>query len=433
MDRRQFLVRTGLVVGASALATASSAVSQSQQAMPSLETWSEVRDQFALRRDKIHMTSFLLSPQSEPVRNAIALHRQGLDEDTVDYLHDNQNRLEANVLAAAAGYLGVNATDIALTGSTTEGLGLLYGGLELRADQEILQTVHEHYSTDISLELRAERTGSTVRRIEIYQNIQNVSADEIVDSIVENIRDNTRLLAITWVHSSTGLKMPVRQIADALIDINESRDLEDRVLLSVDGVHGIGIDNVTLPELGCDFFVAGTHKWLYGPRGTGIIWAKPEAWEYAQPTIPTFDGTAYRIWMRVIPPRVIPKAVQMTPGGFHAFEHRWALNEAFNFHNAIGKERVQNRVQELNRQLKEGLAAMDHVTLYTPLDESLSAGITCFDVQGMHASTVVNRLEQQRIVASITPYANIYARLAPSIINTPEEVDEVIQAVRGLG
>ena len=415
------------------MAAAVGAVTKSQESMPSLDEWEDVRAQFVLCPDKIHMTSFLLSPQSKPVRDAIALHRQGLDEDTVDYLHDNQDRLETTVLASAANYLGVSATDIALTGSTTEGLGTLYNGLQLQEGQEIIQTTHEHYSTDISLQLRAERMGGTVRKIGIYRSIHTVNKEEIVDSITRHVQENTRLVAITWVHSSTGLKMPVREIADALSVINESRDVEDRVLLSVDGVHGIGIENVTLPELGCDFFVAGTHKWLYGPRGTGIIWAKPDAWDYAHPTIPTFDGTAYRVWMRVIPPRTIPKAVQMTPGGFHAFEHRWALNEAFNFHNAIGKERVQNRVHELNRQLKEGLESMNHVSLYTPIDESLSSGITCFDVNGMHASTVVSRLEQQRIVASITPYANIYARLAPSIINTSEEVDKVIEAVGGLG
>jgi selenocysteine lyase/cysteine desulfurase len=405
---------------------------EARSAMSVLEDWDAVRDQFALRRDKIHMTSFLLSPQSEPVRNAIAVHRAGLDEDTVDYLHGNQNRLEANVLAAAADYLGVNSRDIALTGSTTEGLGLLYGGIKLREGQEILQSNHEHYSTDISLKLRAERDGVVVNKISLYDDVRNATAETIVDSIVQNISDKTRLVALTWVHSGTGLKIPVRLIADELAEINKMRDLEDRVLLSIDGVHGIGIEDVTLPELGCDFFVAGTHKWLYGPRGTGLVWAKPDVWQYAHPTIPTFDGTAYRIWMRVTAPQAIPVAEQMTPGGFHAFEHRWAVNEAFNFHQAIGKERVQARVQSLNRQLKEALSQMSNVILYTPLDESLSAGITCFDVGGLHATAVVDRLEQKQIVASITPYAQIYGRLAPSIINSPEEVDQVIEAVAEL-
>lgn len=68
-------------------------------------------------------------------------------------------------------------------------------------------------------------------------------------------------------HSSTGLKMPVRRIADALAEINAGRSEADRVLLVVDGVHGFGVEDETVAQMGCDFFVAGTHKWIFGPRG----------------------------------------------------------------------------------------------------------------------------------------------------------------------
>src|SRR2546422_934516 len=177
----------------------------------------------------------------------------------------------ALALGAAAQHQGVQPTDIALTDSTTMGLGLLYGGLKLRQGQEILTTRHDHYSTEISLRQRAERTGATVRSIPLYERIEAVTEDEIVQSILKALTPRTRVVAVTWVHSSTGLKLPIRKIADALAPVNARRDPADRALLCVDGVHGLGIEDVTLPELGCDFFVAGTHKWLFGPRGTGFV------------------------------------------------------------------------------------------------------------------------------------------------------------------
>jgi selenocysteine lyase/cysteine desulfurase len=431
MDRRGFLIRTGLTLGAGAFATvAAKTVVNSQPS--ELADWEGVRNQFVLDPSWIHMSGFLLAPHPQPVREAIAQHRQGLDANPVDYLHSNQGRLEAQVLLAASRYLGVSTHDIALTDSTTMGLGLLYGGLQLHQDQEILSTIHDHYSTEISLRERAERSGASIRQIALYQNIHTVTVDEIVDTLIVNIRPETRVVAVTWVHSSTGLKLPIRAMADALDQVNANRDEDDRVLLSVDGVHALGVENVTLPELGCDFFVAGCHKWLFGPRGTGIVWGKPDAWPVTQPTIPTFDSTAYQVWMKVIPPRPIPASVAMTPGGFHSFEHRWALNEGFDFQVNIGKDRVQQRIHSLNRQLKEALAQMDHVTLYTPVDEALSAGIVCFDVRGLHATQVVTRLEQQRIIATITPYATLYARLSPSLLTSPEDVESTINAVAAL-
>jgi selenocysteine lyase/cysteine desulfurase len=82
--------------------------------------------------------------------------------------------------------------------------------------------------------------------------------------------------------------------------------------------------------------------------------------------------------------------------------------------------------------MKEGLARMPNIQLYTPRDENLSAGMVCFEVKGMKPEQVVKRLLDQRIVASTTPYRVSYARLACSVVNTPQEVDMVLRAIRQL-
>jgi selenocysteine lyase/cysteine desulfurase len=187
-----------------------------------------------------------------------------------------------------------------------------------------------------------------------------------------------------------------------------------------------------MPDLGCDFFVAGTHKWMFGPRGTGLVWGKSQAWPAATAIIPTFDRRASQMWRKTIPPEEIPGAALMTPGGFHSFEHRWALGEAFRFHQRIGKPRIAERIHSLNGQLKEGLAKMPHVKLHTPPADSLSAGIVCFEVDGMTPEKVVTRLAERRIIASVTPYATRYARLAPSLLTSPDEIDTALREVRAL-
>ena len=126
-------------------------------------------------------------------------------------------------------------------------------------------------------------------------------------------------------------------------------------------------------------------------------------------------------------------ADMMTPGGFHSFEHRWALGEAFEFHRAIGKAKVAARIHELNRQCKEGLAAMKHVTLHTPLGDDVSSGIITFEVAGLEPAAVVQRLREKRIVASITPYATSYARLAPGLLNSSQDIERALGEIRALG
>ena len=166
IGRRGFLVRTGLALSAAVLVEACSRTLASQH--PSQKTftnWDDLRAQFSLSPRLIHLAAFFLASHPTPVREAIERHRAGLDADPIGYWVEQEEKQEAKVLQAAADYLGANPTDIALTDSTTMGLGLLYGGLQLRSGQEILTTTHDHYSTETSLRLRAERTGSMVRQI----------------------------------------------------------------------------------------------------------------------------------------------------------------------------------------------------------------------------------------------------------------------------
>jgi selenocysteine lyase/cysteine desulfurase len=251
--------------------------------------------------------------------------------------------------------------------------------------------------------------------------------------MLDAITDRTRVLAVTWVHSSTGVKLPLAAMAEALRHVNADRDVDDRVLFCADCVHGFGIDDITVDSLGVDFLIAGTHKWLFGPRGTGIIWGSPAAWDAVDPIIPSF-GPSVGVWLGALPPDTpfVTPGSYHTPGGFHSFEHRWALGEAFRFHLDLGKARVQERIHGLNTRAKEALAEMPHVRLYTPMSPSLSAGIICFNVDGHAPGEVVAHLHERGITGSTSPYPVSYARIAPSLINDEGEVDRTVAAIAEL-
>jgi isopenicillin-N epimerase len=430
IDRRDFLVRSGLAIGAAVWAAEGPLSKAFADSPPlKLDGWQAVREQFPLSRDFIHLAGFFLASHPAPVRVAIERHRRGLDADPIGYWVEHEEKQEAAVLRAAADYLVVDPTEIALTDSTTMGLGLLYGGLTLREGQEILTTLHDHYASETSLRLRAERTGATIRQIPLYHSLKNVSRLELLDNLIKNIRPNTRIVAVTWIHSSTGLKLPIQEMAQAIHTLNESRAEQDRVIFCVDGVHALGVEDFRLSDVGCDFLVAGTHKWMFGPRGTGLVWGHQRAWPVANPIIPTFNTQAYDIWMKLSPPKDLPKSLYMTPGGFHSFEHRWALDEAFTFHRAIGKARVTQRIYELNQQMKQGLAKMPHVTLHTPMSQDLSSGIVCFEVAGMTPRQAIERLRQKKIIGSVTPYATQYARVAPSLLTLSEDIEQALNEI----
>lgn len=403
-----------------------------------LSDWDIVRAQFDLDPTLVHAGLFFMASHPRSVREAIESYRRKLDADPVTTIEHLMFSAEDNVMTKVcttiAGYIGGEADDIAVTQNTTTGLALLYQGLKLRPGDEVLTTTHDHYVHHEAIRLAVERAGATWRRIPLFDSYDAISVDEIAERIRKGIGPKTRVVGVTWVHSSSGVKLPLRRIADAVAAVNASRDENQRVLLFVDAVHGFGVEDPKLVATGIDAFSAGTHKWIFGPRGTGFVWAKPEVWAGLRPTIPTFHSfDQFSAWAQEKAPPAAARAGWFSPGGFQAYEHHWALPAAFEFHRAIGYDRITKRIHELNGQVIEGLARMPNVVLYTPRSQDLYAGIVCFDVKGMAQNDVVHRLlEKHRIVASTTPYRDSYARLSFGIANTPQEVDKTLAAIRTL-
>jgi selenocysteine lyase/cysteine desulfurase len=342
------------------------------------------------------------------------------------YLHSNEVRQEADMRMAAGSYLDTSPDQICFTDSTTMGLGLLYNGLRLAPGDQVLTTEHDFYSTHEALRFRAARDGVTVRRVRLYADPATASADEIVGNLIAALTPATRVVALTWVHSSTGVRLPIRVIADKLATLRQ----QQRPLLCVDGVHGFGAVDAGPKELGCDFLVSGCHKWLFGPRGTGLIWGRKEGWAKVNPVIPPFDGGSIGAWLGFA--GATPASPSATPGGYHAFEHQWALAEAFDFHKTLGRARIAGRIQQLADALKAGLAGISGVKVMTPRSPELSAGVVCCAIDSMTPDKAVQALREQKVYASATPYAPSYLRFGTSIVTSAADVERAVAAVRKL-
>jgi len=401
--------------------------------------WRAVRDLFPLAKDKMHFASFLFVSHPAPVAAAIEGFRTKLDADptwieAVAFEPDPPERPFQEVKKALAGYVGGLPEELCMTSNTTSALAMAYQGLRIRSDQEIVTTEHDHYSHHESIRLAALRSGAAVRRVRLYDGGANARADEIVARLSRAISPKTRAVGVTWVHSSTGVKIPITAIAEAVAKANRGRADADRCLLIVDGVHGFANQDVDVARLGCDFFAAGAHKWLFAPRGTGFLWGRKDVWPEVRPTIPTFDPDgldAYEAWMEN-KPLATTHAANVSPGGFLAYEHLLAIPAAVELHRTIGRDRIAARIRELNGAFREGASKLTGVTLHTPRDPELSGGISCFEVAGLSPGEVVRRLAAKNMRTTTSPYKVTYARVAAGVMNFPDEIDAVLREIRGL-
>ena len=439
VSRRAFLAFQGAAIGAAFVPGRLVAeVAARTEPAPKLGDWPSVRALFRLAPEYRHFSGFFIASHPTPVRQAIEAFRDALDANpffTVEHgmFEDEANNLQLAVCTDAAPYLGVRAQDIALTPNTTTGLALVYHGLPLAKGDEVLTTTHDHVVHHESIRLACERSGASWRRVPLFEDARSAKPEAIVARVREALRPGTRVLGITWVHSASGIRLPVRAIADAVAVENAKRDPAQRIRIVLDGVHGLGCSDADLTALGCDYFSGGAHKWMFAPRGTGILWAHEAAWGALRPTIPSFsEFESYQAWMENRAPNGPTNAARVTPGGFLAYEHQWAMGAAFRLHRELGRERIATRVAELNGRIKDGLAKLDRVKQHTPRDAAMSGGICCFEVDGMAPEAVVAKLLEKKIIASTSPYAKPYARLSAGIFNTEAEVDEALAALQAV-
>ncbi len=387
--------------------------------------------EFVLDPSYIMLNSMLLSSHPKTVREAITKFDSELDKSPGSFWLQNFREFDARNCQWAARYLGCSAEQICLVDSATVGLGLIYNGLLLDAGSEILVSDQEHYATLKSIEYASSHGEFSIRKMIWYDEPATVDKDRILSSLKAAISEKTRVIAITWVHSSTGVKLPVAEICHYIGDLNKTR--EQKILTVIDGVHALGVEDFHVNDLGCDLFVSSCHKWLFGPRGTGLIYLKPGVEAFLRPSIPTYNAYSYENWRARVEKVKVPLAHEMAPGGFQSFSHKWALYKAFEMHLEVGKKQIQDRTYGLAKYLKERLSKIPGIRLLTPISEKFSAALVVFDVEGVSPSLVVDYLAKYKILATVTPYFRQYVRFSPAVYNTQEELDIAVDHLcRGL-
>lgn len=390
------------------------------------ESWDFFRKNYSLDQSLIHFSLAIHVPHSISLNNEIDQYRKMIDFNP-DLMRRERHKYTNYTLDAAASYLRTDKNLIALTDSSTMSLALIFNGFDFCKGDEILTTNSEHYSLEKVCESNAKKNQVTIKKINLKNENSKYEKKQIISNIIDNISDKTAIIALSWVNSRYGIKLPLSEISKEIEKINHLREENKKIILCIDGVHGFGVEYLeSIHDLGVDFFAAGCHKWLFGPRGTGILWGSERGWKKLNPIIPSFEKIAWEHYLEWDDKKVtendLIKSKMCTPGGFKSFEYIWALKHSFELHEKIGKKRIHDRVHYLCAICKNELSKIPNVKIYTPFDPELSSGFICFNIDGIKPSEIVKKMGEQNIIMGQSPYKESCARLTPCIYNTEYEI-----------
>lgn len=368
--------------------------------------WEAVRRSFLLPKGLVYMNNGTLGPCPGYVIDETLKAWRVLEENPADEVFGPFLEKMEQVRKKAAEFLGCSAEEMALTHNTTDGMNLIAQGLHLKRGQRVLTTEHEHPGGLAGWEYYAQREGIAIDRVPLPGPPRD--AHEILERIESHLTSDTRAISVSHVTFSTGLQMPIREIAD----LARARN----ILLVVDGAQAPGMLNVNVKALGCHAYATSAHKWMLAPKGTGLLYISSEVGREIDP-LPLQHGRGVYTASRGTPN--VPAIL--------------GLGAAMDFLNHLGKGRVEGRALQLRDRIYEGLLQLPAGRLLSPPPGPMaSAMVTWALPEDLDSAAMAQRLkEKHRVIVKVVPPSLVNGlRISAHIYNSEEDVEKLLAALR---
>jgi len=411
--RRGFITSSIGAAAAGALLSGAKASSAFADELTTADTdrafWRLVQQQFRLEPGLVYLNNASLGPSPALVVDATEHYRRTLDAHPSRWMWGGWKEEIEGVRTKAAELLGADAEEIALIHNTTEGMNLIAASLDLEPGDEIIVADHEHTSGTIPWLYRQIPKG--VQLVRPTLPLLPTEPDEIVEVYRKAISPKTRVISICHVINTNGMILPVRQISAMARDRG--------ILVAVDGAQAPGHIPVDLHDLGCDFYAASSHKWLFSPKGVGVFYARQDSQDLLRPLVVAhgWEDTSIRR-LENYNTRNLPEVL--------------GLGVAVYFQQLMGPQRRTARILQLKHALREELDGNPVFAIKTPADDRLSAGIQTIEVVGRDVKEVTTELyEKHRIdCRPMASHGLNGLRVSVSVFNSEEQIKGLVSALQ---
>ena len=418
-SRRAFLTKAmaGIAGSSMVLATDRQALLADARELASEELpdarsyWSLVQRQFRFEPGLLYFNNASLGPSPALVADATEAFRRQLDAFPSRYMWGGWKDEKEAVRTQCAGLVGADPEEIALIHNTTEGMNVVAASLDLAPGDEVILADHEHTSGTVPWQYWQEPKG--VKLVRPVLPMLPSDPDEIVDIYRRAITPRTRVISMCHIINTNGMILPVKEISE----MARSRG----ILVAVDGAQAPGMINVDLHDLGCDFYAASSHKWLFSPKGVGIFYVRRESQARLKPLIVAagWDDHSIRRFENYNT-RNLPEVL--------------GLGAAADFQNLIGPDRRQARIFELKRYFRSRIENDPRFRIKTPANDALSCGITTVEVVGRNVRDAAQALFNQHRIdcRPMSTFDLNGLRISLSVFITEDQIDVLVAGLRDL-
>ncbi len=370
----------------------------------------------------------------DAVRDAYELHNAAAHRGT-HLLGEEATDLYEGARVKVAGFLRASAGEVVFTKNATEAINLVAYAMsnatavrsadsrfQVLPGDEILVTEMEHHANLIPWQQLCERTGATLRWL-------NVTPDGRLDlsDLDTKITGRTKMVALAHQSNVTGTVNPVAEIAAAAH--------AKGALVLADAAQSVPHQPVDVGALGVDFLAFSGHKML-GPYGVGVLYGRAELLAAMPPFLT--GGSMIEI-VRMEGSTFLPPPQRFEPGVPFIAEAA-GLGAAVDYLSALGMENVAAHEKELTAHALEALGEIDGVRILGPLSTQDRGGTIGFELDGIHPHDVGQVLDELGIAVRTghhcawplhrTLGVQASTRASLYVYNTHAEVDALAEGIR---
>ncbi len=370
--------------------------------------WSTIQQAFSVTRGIVNLNNGGVSPSPRMVTEAFVRYTWQQEDATAYTMWQILEPQSETVRTGLAEVFGCSAEEIAITRNASESLEILLLGMDLKSGDEILTTTQDYPRMITTLKQRELREGLKLNLIKIP--IAPANVDDIATAFERAVTPKTKLILVSHQVNLTGQIIPVRKICE----MARSKGIET----IVDGAHAFAQFDFKRDDLQCDYYGTSLHKWIYAPKGTGVLYVKKDKIPKVWALMASEDKNR----------NDIRKFEEI---GTHSAAMRLAIGEAVLFHNAIGGKRKEERLRFLSRYWMNNLKSIPKVGFNTSFDPKQSCAIANFNIDGVDPVALGGYLMSKHKIFT-TPIVHeefTGIRITPNVYTTLWELDRFCNVV----
>ncbi|MFO1094441.1 MAG: aminotransferase class V-fold PLP-dependent enzyme, partial [Planctomycetaceae bacterium] len=352
LSRRASLLALGGMAGSLGVA-GPAALAAAADSAPT--DWEQVSRQFLIDRNLTYLNTGSLGSTPIPVLEARRAIERRLESNPAGEGFGSVMQTAEAVSGKVADLIGCNAKEVTITRNTTEGMNFVIEGLKLQPGQRVLTSNSEHPGGLAACKYFQKHHGLEIDVAEI--GAPPASEEEVVESFRKALQPNTRAIVCSHVTFCSGVKVPIARLSELAH--------QHGCLLIADGAQAAGGVPVNVKELGCDAYVSSGHKFLLGPKGTGLLYISEGAKEQIKP-MQLEDGYGYYTAIR----------------GTNSMPEAIGLGSAIDWVQQLGRSAVFARLKKLRDALYAVLQETPGIQPSSPSpDSSMASQLVCFRVE----------------------------------------------------